>query len=60
MNVKILESAARDLIEGWQFYECQEVGLGGYFSDTICSEIDGLQLYGGIHFQPYNDCYCML
>lgn len=28
MNIQILDEAERDLIDGWRFYESQEVGLG--------------------------------
>ena len=31
MRIEILDQAARDLIEGFRFYEEQEEGLGSYF-----------------------------
>jgi len=31
------------------FYEKLSEGLGSYFIDTLFSDIDSLQLYGGIH-----------
>ena len=49
MKVGVLESAWRDLREGHTFYEQQEEGVGHYFLDTLCAEIDSLTLYGGIH-----------
>jgi len=49
MNVRILESARRDLREGYRFYEQQEEGVGDYFLDTLWAEIESLQVYGGIH-----------
>lgn len=49
MKIEILESAQQDLLEGFWFYELQEKGLGGYFLDSLFSDIDSLQLYAGIH-----------
>ncbi len=49
MKIKILESAIQDLLNGYYFYEQQEKGLGGYFTDTLFSDTDSLQLFGGIH-----------
>ncbi len=49
MKVKILESATEDLVKGYDFYENLNKGLGNYFLDTLFSDIDSLQLYGGIH-----------
>ena len=60
MRIRILESAARDLIEGWHFYERQEEGLGGYFLDSLFSDIDSLQLYAGIHSTHFEKYHRML
>lgn len=49
MRISIQPSALSDLKEGYDFYEQQEPGLGNYFIDTLYSDIDSLQLYGGIH-----------
>lgn len=49
MKIHILESAARDLIEGFYFYEKQSIGIGDYFIDSLFSDIDSLQIYSGIH-----------
>ncbi len=49
MKIKILESAIEDLKRGYDFYEKLNKGLGIYFIDTLFSDIDSLQLYGGIH-----------
>jgi hypothetical protein len=56
MKIKILESAIQDLLSGYDFYEQQEKGLGDYFTDSLFSDIDSLQLFGGIHsihFEKY-------
>lgn len=49
MKLRILDAASRDLIEGYHFYEKQQGGLGGYFLDSLYSDIDSLLLYAGIH-----------
>lgn len=57
MKIKILNSANRDLIDGYYFYEKQTEGLGTYFLDTLFSDIDSLKIYAGIHsmhFEKYH------
>jgi len=49
MNIKISESAYKDIQSAQQFYERQEYGLGIYFQDSIFSDIDSLRFYAGIH-----------
>lgn len=49
MNIKILPAANEDLINGYHFYEQQSPGLGGYFLDSLFSDIDSLLIYHGIH-----------
>ena len=49
MKVRILESARRDLRAGHTFCEQQQEGIGDYFLDMLCAEIDSLALYGGVH-----------
>ena len=49
MKIVILPSARDDLADGFQFYENQESGLGGYFLESLFSDIDSLHLYAGIH-----------
>lgn len=60
MKVQILDSAQEDLVEGYLFYEKQESGLGGYFLDSLFSDIDSLQLYAGIHSLHFVRYYRML
>lgn len=59
MNLRILTAASRDLVKGKRFYELQEEGLGGYFLDTLYSDIDSLIIYAGIH-RKIRDYHCML
>ena len=49
MKIRLLDAAVQDLIEGYDFYEKQENGLGAYFIDTLFSDIDSLLIYAGIH-----------
>jgi hypothetical protein len=49
MTIRILDEAEQDLIDGYFFYEKQLKGLGGYFLDSLYSDIDSLLLYAGIH-----------
>jgi hypothetical protein len=49
MKLRILESARRDLLAGYNFYERQERGVGEYFLNSLFADIDSLTLYGGIH-----------
>ena len=49
MNVRILDEAEQDLIDGFRFYKIQDEGLGDYFLDSLFSDIDSLRLYAGIH-----------
>jgi hypothetical protein len=49
MRIEILDSAEKDLIGGFKFYESQSRGLGGYFLDSLFSDIESLHLYAGIH-----------
>jgi len=49
MKIRLLTSAFNDLTAGRAFYERQGDGLGGYFLDSLFSDIDSLVLYAGIH-----------
>ena len=49
MQVEILGEAEQDLVDGANFYEAQDPGLGQYFLDSLFSDVDSLQLYAGIH-----------
>ena len=53
MKVRILTSALRDLNRGQEFYERQSEGLGGYFLDSLFSDVDSLAIYGGIHRKQF-------
>ncbi|HEY6873083.1 MAG TPA: type II toxin-antitoxin system RelE/ParE family toxin [Geobacteraceae bacterium] len=57
MKIRILSAAAQDLLDGYRFYEMQEAGLGNYFLDSLCADVDSLLIYAGAHpvcFGPYH------
>ena len=60
MKIRILDAAIRDLVDGFSFFDKQEAGLGGYFIDSLFSDIDSLQLYAGIHVISFENYYRML
>ncbi|WP_460594791.1 type II toxin-antitoxin system RelE/ParE family toxin [Geomonas sp. Red276] len=49
MNIRILDAAAQDLIDGFRFYEKQEAGLGRRFLDSLFDDIELLPELAGIH-----------
>lgn len=49
MKIEILDSAEKDLIDGFKFYENQSRGLGDYFLDSLFSDIESLHVHAGIH-----------
>lgn len=60
MTIRILESAKKDLIRGFHFYEQQEKRLGNYFLDSLYSDIDSLIICSGTHPVKFGEYYCML
>jgi hypothetical protein len=49
VKVEILESARRDLVDGFYFYEKQADGIGSYFLESMYSNVDSLRDNAGIH-----------
>ena len=60
MRLEILDQAARDLVEGFRFYEEQGVGLGSYFLTNLYADIDSLYSSAGIHIKPYKHYHRLL
>lgn len=60
MNIRILDSARRDLNEGFAFYESQAQGLGDYFLSSMRTEIEGLRISAGIHRISHQDYHRLL
>jgi len=47
VKIEILDEAQQDLIEGFQFHESRETGIGSYYLDCLFSDIDFLLVFGG-------------
>jgi hypothetical protein len=60
VKIVIQSSALADLASGVDFYEAKEPGLGSYFLDSLCSDIDSLQLYAGIHMIHFGKYHRLL
>jgi hypothetical protein len=60
MKLKILDQAEADLIEGFHFYETQQIGIGKYFLANLYADIESLRLFGGIHLKPYKNYHRLL
>lgn len=59
MLVKILASGHEDIVEGCQFYDSQQEGLGRYFTDYVYCELESLSFLGGMHVR-FDDYYKMV
>lgn len=49
MRVRVLRSAHVSILEGYDFYEAQQSGLGLHFLTSILSDIHSLRVSGGSH-----------
>lgn len=59
MKIEILDEAQHDLLDGSQFYNRIEVGLGDYFFNSLLSDIDSRQIYAGIHPRVFDYFRCL-
>lgn len=57
MKVRIEAPARNDLVEGYEFYEASEEGLGEYFLASLYSDIESLRIFGGIHRKIYKSLH---
>jgi hypothetical protein len=57
MKVRIEAPARNDLVEGYEFYEANEAGLGEYFLACLYSDIESLRIFGGIHRKEYRSLH---
>ena len=60
MRIRILDSARRDLDEGYAFYQSQAGGLGDYFLSSLRVDIEGLRISAGIHRIVHKDYHRLL
>jgi hypothetical protein len=54
VRIQILDQARDDLLEGFNFYETQETGLGSYFLSNLNADIESLLLYRGLHEKAHD------
>ncbi len=57
MKLRILDAASDDLVEGFNFYERREQGIGDYFLTCLYSDIESLRVFGGIHRAVYKNLH---
>lgn len=53
MKVELLDEAVRDLLDGWEFYDQRERGLGAYFIDSLYADLRSLVIHGGVHAKVF-------
>ena len=53
MRIRILAEAEQDLLEGFQFYERQSPGAGGYFLERLLADIESLRRFAGVHAEEF-------
>jgi hypothetical protein len=57
MKIEILNLAKQDLLDGFQFYEQKEQGLGDYFLTNLFADIERLKISEGIHRRSHRGFY---
>jgi hypothetical protein len=55
VTIEILDKAEDDLVNGFAFYEAQQLGLGVYFRESLSADIDSLRVHGGVHRVVYRN-----
>jgi hypothetical protein len=60
VKVRLLESARKDLVDGYYFYEKQSAGIGTYFLESVYSDIDTLIDNAGIHLIYFGEYHRLL
>ncbi|MBX3421960.1 MAG: type II toxin-antitoxin system RelE/ParE family toxin [Pirellulaceae bacterium] len=49
MNVYLSSDAEQDLVDGYWFYEYQELGAGAHFKSCLLNDAERLRTTGGSH-----------
>jgi hypothetical protein len=57
VKLRILDAASDDLVEGFNFYDRREQGIGDYFLTCLYSDIESLRVFGGIHRTVYKNLH---
>ena len=58
--IRIAASARRDLDEGFDFCQAQEIGLGDYFLSSVKADVESLRVTAGAHRIAYADNHRLL
>ena len=53
MEIVFLDQVEDDLIDGRNFYDQQEPGVGDYFVNSILADVDSLGLFAGVHRKQF-------
>lgn len=56
-NIRITQTAAQDLLAGYQFYERQQKMIGRYFLECLSADINKLRHTAGAHLKPFPKIY---
>ena len=56
-SIDLTAQAEDDLLDGYWFYEAQQVDLGNYFLDSLYGDIHSLTVFAGIHAKAYPGIY---
>jgi len=52
-EVRLTDGALKDIDNAVSFYNQIEYGLGRYFFDSILTDIESLEFFGGLHQQHF-------
>jgi len=57
MKLQVLEATRDDLVEGFNFYEASEQGIGDHFLACLYADVESLRIFGGIHRRVYKNLH---
>ena len=59
MEIIYLGEVEFDLLDGRDFYDEQQLGVGDYFVDSILADAESLSLYAGTHSKHFGYSACL-
>ena len=57
-EVRLTDEAIQDIDNAANFYDQIEPGLGDYFFDSITTDVEALEFFGGLHQQRFGYYAC--
>jgi len=57
-EVRLTDEAIQDIDHAVNFYDQIEPGLGDYFFDSITTDVEALEFFGGLHQQRFGYYAC--